>query len=732
MKNKGFGTRILKVFFLVVVFQLFAFFLFAASNVVVSPDALVSDTGAWLQLTADVASGSDIEITIIVDYNNDGVQSGPDFIFKYYHIKEGVAPLLPGSPKPGDEDGQNGHLLTHIDLWSDTTPASHFMVRVQDSGDSASDQVTISQPATGQSVSGILRNEYDNAIAGFIISMDQTGREWFAATNADGTYTINLPSGQVSVAGFAFWKITDFNGPSIQTFVLDPGEHKLPVNLKVLGGNYGVLGQVKDTSTNQGVPYMMVFAETENLTANVITDGAGNFYIALLNGTWEIGLDSAQCNERGLVGICEKQIVVNNSGVLGVNFDLSPANTYITGKVKKKKDDSPLVSYTVKAESETLGRIEGYTHGPDGSYVLLVKNGDWRVNVDDDDVRRGGFMMPQGQDISPAQGSPATGIDFLLEEPTSLIEVLVKDKSSSDPVSDIGVSVSDQNWENVGFAQTDAEGKAKFGVVEGAYRVGLNFTDLSARDYIAAPNQEAIVGTSETKHLVFEIEKGEMFINGTLLLNTSPVSGVNVTLYDSSRWWLCFAESQADGSYHIPVKAGAYYVQPDGGQLIGRNIAPTPAKETSLTSGTRVVNFNLSLPTATVDVQVVGGGVVNLPNITVFIGEDIPDQLPLANLSTDSSGMAHFRVVAGSYILGVESYSVMQAGYLPRSNKSVSVASSETKYVDFFLRPYTSRIAMDAILNLYAFDNWQRNFLDANQDGRLDIADVITLIIQGK
>jgi len=733
MKNIGWGTKIFfRAFFLFIVFQFYVFSLFAASNVVVSPEGFIADTGTWLELTADVASGSDISISIIVDYNNDEEQNGYDFILKVYYVKEGVAPPMPGSPKPGDEDGLNGHLLTHIDLWSDTLLASHFIIRVRDSGDDASDQLTIYQPAFSQDVSGILRNEYDDAIGGFISARDSTGKEWLAATNANGTYTISLPPGQVMVAGGAMWKITDIYGEGAQSFVLDPGEHKLPVNLKVSGGSWGVMGLVKDTSTNQGVPDILVYAETDNLRSIIRTDGAGNFYVAVPNGTWRIGIDAQQCNERGLAGQNEKQIKVNNAGVLGLNFDLSPSNTHITGHVKKKKDDSPLVSYAVRAESDALGTVEGYTRGPDGSYILLVKNGDWRVSVDEDNVKRGGFMLPPDQEVSPTESSPATGIDFLLQEPTSLIEVLVLDKATSDPVNNIGVGVVDQNWDNVGYAQTDAEGKAEFPVVEGTYNIGLNANDLSARDYIAPLWQEAIIGASETKSLVFEIEKGEMFIDGTLLLKASPVSGVNVILFNSSREWLCGIESMVDGSYHFPVRAGTYYVQPDGRQLIGRNIAPAPAKETSLTSGTREVNFNLSLPTATIDAQVVGGGVVNLPNIQVLIGEDIPDQLPLANLSTDSSGMAHFKVVAGFYILGVETYSVLQAGYLPRSNKSVTIASGETKYVDFFLRPYSSRIALDAILNLYPFEDLQRFYLDANKDSKLDIADVITLINEGK
>ena len=188
-----------------------------------------------------------------------------------------------------------------------------------------------------------------------------------------------------------------------------------------------------------------------------------------------------------------------------------------------------------------------------------------------------------------------------------------------------------------------------------------------------------------------------------------------------------------DGSYHLPVKAGTYYVQPNGGDLIERNIAPTTPKEAAISApGTIEVNFNLVSPTGTINVHVMDTGVMNLSDIGVFILDKMPFTTPLAYLMTDSSGIVTFKVVAGAYYVGVSYDDAFNAGYLINDMPTVSVEDGQTKNVDFHLRPFTAETAVDAILKIFNADSTEHSFLNVNKDDRLDIADVITLILQGK
>jgi hypothetical protein len=704
---------------------------FSASNVSVSPETLSSDQGAWLTVTADVASGSDIHISIIVDFNGDGARNGYDFVMQYFKLKEGVAPGVSQSPKPGDEDGQNAHLLTHIDMWDRSHFTGHYIIDVEDSMGNASDIVSITQPNTGQSVSGTLYNHNDDPNPGFIGALDWEGREWFTATNVDGAYTINLPPGNVIVAGYAIQNTTEFKGQGAQSFLLSPGENKIGIDLRLAYGNYGVMGKIKDVSSSQGVRNIIVSAEGKDKACITLTDFDGNYYMVLSNGTWEIGVDGVDCNQRGLAGQNSREVVVNNAGVIDFHIELSQATTYISGSVKKKKDSSPLVRYEVRAEYGAMGSVSCYTRGTDGSYIILVNEADWRVGIDEDDVRRGGFIQPPSQAVHPLTGSPATGLDFLLQEPDSSIEVEVKDKDTEDPVAGIGVHVTEESWSYEFNDSTDAGGNAVFPVVAGTYHVSLHCPDIFSLNYAAPAVINAAVGSSETKPVLFEIEKAKAFIDGSLLFNPDPPQGVNVNLMNDAFEWLAFAQSQADGSFHIPVMAGTYHVQPDGAQLMARNIAPVPAKEATLTSGTVDVNFNLAPSNATIRIQVTGEG-SPLNNIGVSIKESAMDGSPLAVLSTDSSGYATFKVVAGEYFAEINQDQVFASGFLPREGRIVNVTTGQTKDDFFWLLACESQAALDAILQTYPFDNVERRFLDANNDEKLDVADIISLIIDGK
>ena|GEM_PF-3294273 len=714
-------------------------FIFAASNVVVNPDTINANEGAWLMVTADIATSETIELFIIADFNGDGAKNGDDFIMRYHRIQDGVLPMLGGSPKPGDEDGENGKLLTYIDLWNKPQVAGDYIVIVKDSQGEASDTAEILQQSLGQSVSGTLTNQNDIAIAGIISSQDENGVERMTMTNEAGAYTLNLPTGKTAVAGLGLGKITDFDAGSVQLIEMSSGTNLTNVNLKVYNGDYTVSGRVMNTTEAVPVPYVMIWAEVDEDSGNdmqsiAFTDSDGYYTLPVRNGSWEVGLGEMECNQRGLSGRNFYDTMVTDSNVLNLDFNMQSANTYISGLVTQKSDGTPLIGYEICVEKQGEEEICTNTRGSDGSYVVLVREGTWEVEIEEDDVQRGGFIPPASKSVSPTIAKPSSGTNFQLEKPTSFIEAEVKEVGLGTPVEDVGVWISDENWNFLSSLDTNSEGKALFGVLPGAYHVGLSFEDIFELGFLAAENQEATVVTSETKKLLFELEKGTGTIEGTLTLDSSPVEDVNVTIwkYDGGDYtWGGFRQSAADGTYSIPIKPGTYYVQPDPNHLMEKDIAPVEAQEINATAGANVLNFNLSSYDATIEVHVSGGG-FPLDHIGTFIKATEFAPFMLGNQSTNSSGIATYKVAAGTYYIEPNHQDVTNAGFLPGNRRQITVSTGQTQEVFFQLRPLGSRTVLEGLLGVFSIDETERQYMDENQDGSLDISDAISLIIEGK
>ncbi|MBN1902238.1 carboxypeptidase regulatory-like domain-containing protein [Candidatus Sumerlaeota bacterium] len=706
---------------------------FSASNVVVSPDSMTSDAGAWITITADVASGSDIEIFFIADYNGDGIKNGPDFILKYYKLQEGVGPLFTGSPKPADEDGTNAHLQTKIGLWGSPIIAGKYIIAVKDSGAEASDTFTINQPVTGQTVSGALVTESDIPVDGVIMAQDVNENEWIALTDPGGTYTINLPTGMCAVAGIHLGLITDFEADSAQMVSLDPMDNLTDVTLKVYNGDYTVSGKVTRTGGG-GVPYLMTWAETdsesEDMSSNVITDADGNFQIPVKSGSWEVGLDEADLNERGLIGKSEDEIQISDN-VINFDFTLQNADAWITGKVTKKSDGTPVTGCEVYAQNNNEWYSACFTRGPDGSYALLVQGGNWMVQIDEDFIFTNGYVQPQAINVSPSSGSPATDIDFELETPTSFIEAEVKETGSNIPVAGIEVWINDENWNWLGGRDTDEEGKALLGVMPGSYHVGLSTEDVMDRNYIMPQNQDVTVATSETVKVAFSLVTATGSIEGTVTHNASPVSGVNISLFDSSYMWSGHRETSATGYYKIPVNPGTYYVQPNGNDLIERGIAPAPIQQVDAEAGVNTKDFNLSSPNCAINIHINGEGTPLQPlqGIGTFVQPITEPYFPLATIETNASGVAAYPISNGTYDVGMFWDDVRGAGFTPQQNYRVSVSNGETLDAYFQLRALNADTTIGAILNIFSIDDAERMSLDKNEDGRLDVADVIRFIL---
>ncbi len=707
---------------------------YGASNVSVSPKSFDTNTGTWLTVNADVAQGADVEIFVVVDFNGNGAKEPQDWIMRYNKIKEGVAPSVPNSPKPGDEDGLNSHLLTRLDCWEVPQVAGNYIVIVKDAGGEASDTFKINQVVTGQSVSGTLRDESGTPIVGLVYAEDDDENDWETLTNADGSYKLYLPAGKFEVGGESLGYLSNWEADSEKDVSLTSGDNPTGIDLTLYDGDYTVSGRVVDTSTSAGVSYILLWGETErsilDMDSICIADANGHFQLPVKNGDWEIGVEESFCNYRGITGETCKDVVIIGSSIANFNFSLFPATTYITGKVTKKSDSSPLIGYEVCAELDNDYDSEqiGFTRD-DGSCILLASPGTWEVGVDEDDAIRGGFVPPPNKDVNPAEGSPATEVNFQLEEPSAFINVNVKESGTSNPVIDVGVWINDEEWHHINCKDTNDQGNVSFGVLPGNYHVGIDTDDLYDEGYCSVPHQDVTVKQGDTKQVNFEVQKGEARIQGTVSHNGSPVPGIYVTLQDEQYRWLGGRETDANGFYFLLMLAGTYNVRPEGSDLVKRNLVPVPQQGITVSAGTTTLNFNVESPTLTLNVHILGSG-VPLEDINVWFNNNQGQQL--VQLPTDSSGVVTIGLTGGRYEIGFHHEDVINANYLPKENQQVIAVDGQTLDVNFNLHPYTAQCAVDVILGKFILDNVERSYLDANNDWRLDVGDIVSLINQGR
>jgi len=722
-----------KNIFLTAIFLIMACPVFSASNVAVSPKEFNVETGAWLTVTADVTQGADVDIFVVIDFNGNGVKDPEDFIFLQCKLKEGVPTPFPNSSIPGDEDGLNSHISTRLDFWDIPQTAGNFMVIASDAAGLASDTFKITQTETGQYISGTLRLESGNPSPGVVDVEGTEERSWDVLTDAGGVYKIYLPEGKYDVFGYIPGMLGDYTKESTKKdIVLGAGESKTGVDLTLYNGTCTIKGRVVNSSTGEGVPNFMVDGWIEdgsdNYESSAFTDTNGNFQLLAVPGPWGIGL-SDNLHFTGLVGPTEKMVSVGESGLEDVLFSLLPATTYITGTLTRYKDGMPATGYEVDVENEDEDiYFEVYTRGPDGSYIVPVLSGTWWVSVERDQlihVRL--FAIPSSQLVTPAVGTPATGINFTLREPTAFVNVSVKEAGTSNPIGGVEVWVEDADQDDLYSMDTDTNGNANLWFLAGTYHIGVDSDDLFRLGYFPVSHQDITLDDGETKTLQFSVTKAPGVIRGHITHNNNPITYINVILWNESYSYVRQAESDDNGDYSIPVLEGTYYVQPDGSALVQRGLVPVAPQKITISPGTVTLNFAILSPTAAINVHIQSGG-SPVQGITAYVNQPgMP--LSLAGRRSDSTGVAHFPLTAGTYNVGLNQDDLLNQKFLPMNGKNATIVDGQTLNLFFYPHSYNAQGAIDAILGRFVPDNTERSYLDKNHDFRIDAGDVIIFLL---
>ncbi|MFH0792823.1 MAG: carboxypeptidase-like regulatory domain-containing protein [bacterium] len=710
-----------------------------ASQVSVSPKTLSGQEGSWLTVSAQVAAGATVRLYVICDLNGNGARDAGEFVLRDNVLKEGVAPIVAGSPAPGDLDGANGHLQTQLDFWAIPQLQGHFIVIVDDGGGAASDTFEGTYPAptpTVQSIAGTLRDELGHAVAGGVWAENEAGQEWDTLTNAAGAFLLTLPPGRYRLSGGAPGLLEDEQRDSDVDVTLAPSETKTGVTIVLYHGSLRVTGRVVDTATSSGIAYMSVEAETESgydLYTFVFTDANGYYDLPLEPGEWCLGLSDGEMNVRGLSGGDRDRIFTLRAGqTTTVNFDLGAATTWISGRVTKHSGGAGLPGFEMAAEiADEKDEVQTTTRA-DGSYVLLVSPNQWKVSLDEEDeCVRAGYLRPVAQWASPQLGAPTINLNFELAAPTSFLTVNLHDADTLQPVAGVEIYIEGQDVNSELDLDTDASGSCTFGVRPGTYLVEVANDDLWEQGYLSVEPQTKTVGEGEVRVVNLQTRKAPSKIRGKLTAGTVPLLGYQIQLRRAAdSQYLGSAETDTSGTFEFPVAPGIYRVQPSGAGLWLFGYAPVTGKEVTVASGeTGTAFFNVVPPDCQLRVRVLGAD-NPLSGLGVFLNASPGGYL--ITLYADEAGEVLFDLKAGSYYVGYHHDEAMTRGFLPRDNRTLDVPVGATPVVEFRLRTLGSATAADAVLARFVPDGAERYYLDLNVNGPVDAGDVIGFVNQGK
>jgi len=551
-----------------------------ASNVVVTPSTISADYQGEVTVTANVGTGDDVLISVIVDFNGNGNVDGSDGPFEVYSVKDRPVGALDHIGRVVDRDGaQNGHVQVVIPMYDSPHFVGDFVVVVEDGTNADRASFTVNAPAswtqtvTGSVVKGLAAQPA--VVLGFLFLGD-TEVEVGTVTDQNGNFTLALPSdGYWAVGAFYPGLLTDLESGSAWFTDVGAGSNvTLPFSLMLFDGTYTISGRVDvDTGGDPGavLPPFSVFMETaENADGQIIaiadTDAAGNFSLPAVPGSFELSVENQ--NALGIV-VAATETAVTDRNVTGVNLPGSLIEGVITGTVVNQDPGQNLeVGLEISAgnSSNDWVEVDGvYTNG-NGDYAVGVTAGDWGVSLDESYLAISDYIVlpPAHQAVTVAQGQTVSNVDFTIAAANTFLTVQTREGSpAGPPVPDVGFGVfTVPGGDMIASGITDASGNARMGIFPGDYRVEVASFTIQDRGYAQPAGQEVTVpeGGEATVTMVLEPASATATIR-VWDTSGSPVAGAEVSIHRvEGEYYIWAGNGTTDGSGQvaIPVNPGDY------------------------------------------------------------------------------------------------------------------------------------------------------------------------------
>ena len=358
-------------------------------------------------------------------------------------------------------------------------------------------------------------------------------------TDAEGRYRVSLLPGTYSL-NIGLPPGSPFVSKNIQSYPITANQ-TLDVKLesgKVLSGR--VTGPDGKPVQNVNVSAYNPQAQTGG---RIQTDAEGRYRIALVPGAYDVTVNPQSGSP--LVSARAERTNVFADAVL--DFKLERGST-LSGRILGP-DGQPVPEVNVNAYDPRTSANSGARTGPDGKYALVLKNGDYDLNVNPPPASL--FVSRRLSDVKV--GGDQT-LDIKLERGVLLSGHVTGPDAK--PAQNVYVNAWNPQAQTGGGAQTDADGGYRITLTPGVYSVNLGPPPGTAFAGQYLENLEIF----KDRVLDAKLEKG-FVLSGTVQDKLGrPVSNASVNAYSSQINFGGGGVTGPDGHYRIVLKLGVYEV----------------------------------------------------------------------------------------------------------------------------------------------------------------------------
>jgi hypothetical protein len=484
------------------------------------------------------------------------------------------------------------------------------------------------------------------------------------------------------------FSLAPFGGDVVGSYLFrcsSPSNYFAATNLAftVLSAPYAqtVQGTVSNNSTN--IPYAIVgllqnvvlAAGPPNIIAGGTADATGHYTLKAPVGTY-----LAVAIQPGYVGnlLAFPTVVLTSNATVTADITLIAATTSIHGSLLDATNSSVhAVPYAEMAFTTTNGFVTVALCDSNANFAVPVTPGIWTPGILPQSANAQSYLVPDAA-ASPQFDTRTAPVNFAivwLKHSTALIYGRTVNNLGQ-PVPGVGLFLNADFGQYNAFVSSDSEGLYSAGIDAGAGTVSVqNLSDPTANQYIWPSPQFSIFDGQAISLNITGLVTTARFRSHVVDDTGTPLSGLQ-TAADSYQFYgaYTFATTDDNGYLDMPVFGGKW------GFLILNPLAGLVFPDLRTFTITDGVNLTSDIIARTITGHVSGWvrdtanhGITNIP---VTITNHVGSTNYTLTVNTDTSGNYSVGVFAGTWNVGLDSYSLESKGYIPVGATNVTVPPS--------------------------------------------------------
>lgn len=508
----------------------------------------------------------------------------------------------------------------------------------------------------------------------FVIAQNNTAQPpeiTGALTDLNGDYGFNVTAGSWQIRPQEeFTSMIGYVVPDKGT-TITAGSTAMTVNLTAIKANALIYGHVTDSSNNaiQGLAMKGRGGSTGNMRNQGRTSATGDYFLGATDGLWEADTDGAS-----LLGFQEAVRNFTLSAATATRSDivLSGFTAHVRGRVTDGSGNGIANAFIDGHFNNSNDTSSSATTQADGSYDLPVWGGSWTLHLGNNFSgvdHTVSFTVVDGVDQT---------INFVVPNPIGQISGVVKNNSGQG-VSGIFINaqatINGVPYQSGGT--TDATGHFSLPVINGDWSLWLSCGDLQNQNYDCPQTQFTTINNNNaTVNFTVQAFVTTASLNGKVVDATgATLSGIQVEAYIQNTSVFRNADSQADGTFSIPVYAGQWTVQANNlpSNLIGSS------QQFTVTDGVNINSIKVRLLSATSQLS----GTVKTSAGTPVAGIHVYANATINNASyylpyaiTDAAGTFAFQVAPGAWNVNLDCGDLNGQNFNCANGQTVTVSST--------------------------------------------------------